>query len=211
LTNTYIFRLSGALFVSALIHAAAVLPPHLGQHKNVTNRTRVVASPAPGTITLTLLNSSPNQAPAPVEPASPAAMDSPPAEESTNSNVLAQQNPKLLISVLPRPDPVFYVTEMLTKRPKAVDAVDAISVATGSNGEPGKVVLKIWIDAYGDVYDVRPVGSKLPEAVLKPIITAFKASRFAPGERNGRAVGSVMLIEVNVDAAPAKPVDRTPM
>jgi hypothetical protein len=37
------------------------------------------------------------------------------------------------------------------------------------------------------------------------------ASKFAPGEREGKRVGAVMFIEVNVDSSPSNLVDRAPM
>jgi hypothetical protein len=119
--------------------------------------------------------------------------------------------PPSVLDVIPKPDPVFYAPELLTKRPEAISAVDFKSVAFGETISAGKVVLKLWIDENGAVFDIRAGENKLPAAALKPIIAIFMASKFAPGEREGKRVGAVMFIEVNVDSSPSNLVDRAPM
>ena len=63
----------------------------------------------------------------------------------------------------------------------------------------GKLVLKLWINELGLIADIAVEQSGLPEAFSRTAVAAFKDLRFAPGERNGLAVGTVMRIEVNYD------------
>jgi hypothetical protein len=188
-------RLVFAVFASAIVHAAVVLLPYLGQSRELSSRSMRAKRPVPGLITLTFLDAPTTEVDRPAESVGP----SQPLKLKSSSKSLPEEIPPFADGLLPIPGPVFYATELLSKRPQPVAAVDFDAIEFSGTAAPGRAILKLWIDETGVVTDVRPGGGDLPDDVLKPLIETFKKSKFAPGERGGRAVGAVMLIEVNID------------
>ena len=94
-----------------------------------------------------------------------------------------------------RPVQAFYPSAVLTVRPVALsepllDDGDAVS---------GEQVLTLWIDDQGAVVEVSTERSELPDDRQRAVADAFRVVRFAPGEINGKKVGTLMRIAVSYD------------
>jgi TonB family protein len=107
--------------------------------------------------------------------------------------------------LLPLAAPAYYSTDQLTKRPQPLTVADLDAPQIRPIVASGKIVLKLWINEFGAVADIRVEKTELPEVFSRSAVAAFKGMRFAPGERNGQPVGTVMRIEVNYDDGRGKP------
>lgn len=61
----------------------------------------------------------------------------------------------------------------------------------------GRLILKLWISANGDVDAVAVEQSSLPALFENNASNAFRAAKFKPGEKDGVAVGAIMRVELN--------------
>ena len=192
-------RLAAALALSCLLHAAAALLPFLGRSAVETRLAQKGSQKTPAVINATLAmvgerkyfaQSVPKAAE--VKPEAPA-VDSPAAED-----LLAQAGAEGA-NLLPLPAQGYYTTDQLTKRPQPVNAIELDSPEISPVVVSGKIVLRLWINEFGSVAEVEIESSELPEAFSRTAVAAFKSLRFAPGERNGLPVGTLMRIEVTYD------------
>ena len=87
----------------------------------------------------------------------------------------------------------FYPSAALTVRPVA------LSEPQLEDGDAVSGELVLWIDDRGAVVEVSAGRGDPPSARLHAVADAFRRVRFAPGELNGKKVGSVMRIEVSYD------------
>jgi TonB family protein len=92
------------------------------------------------------------------------------------------------------PAQAFRTADQLTKhpRPKAKPVFELPSPTF----EPGKVILKVWIDAAGNVLAVDVEESSVPEPLSESAAAAFRRTPFVPGEIAGMRVATLMRIEV---------------
>ena len=90
----------------------------------------------------------------------------------------------------------YYSTDVLTRRPVALSDVFLEKVEIDSGETADRPVLFLWIGVTGLVEKVSVDQSDYDVALVQPILDAFRALRFAPGEINGQAVPVVMKIEV---------------
>jgi len=175
-------RLIAALGISCLLHLTLLVAPYLGE------RTREGQPPAEeeGKF-LRSFSASLKTAQQPV----------PLAVEGT----AAGMEPTKGIGMLPFSAPPYYTTDQLTKRPQPLGSAHLEAPETSLIVASGKLILKLWIDEFGEVKDVEVEKTELPEVFSRSAIAAFKHLRFTPGERSGVRVGSMMRIEVNYDDA----------
>lgn len=191
-----------ALLTSSLMHGAVVLLPYLGTSSRKTPEatkpspartsrlTAVLATPAK-----TPLNLPASEDPLP-EPEAATPKESPPEEPPEREH-------REGADVLPIDAPLFYPAEQLNERPKPVRAKKlgaAIDTPeTQAIIASGKIILKLWINDLGEVVEVEIEKSELPEIFGKSAANAFMNTRFSPGMRQGKHVGSVMRIEVTYE------------
>ncbi|HEY8070190.1 MAG TPA: energy transducer TonB [Burkholderiales bacterium] len=98
--------------------------------------------------------------------------------------------------LLPLPGQDYYTTDQLSKRPQPTAPADLDPSEIKPIVASGKLVLKIWISNRGSVARVEVESSNLPDLFIQAAVDGFKRLTFVPGERDGRAVGTVMRIEV---------------
>jgi len=100
---------------------------------------------------------------------------------------------------LPYSAPTYYTTDQLSKRPQPLGSAELDVPEIRPIVASGSVILQLWIDESGAVIEVAIEQTSLPDIFSRTAVAAFKGLRFAPGERSGVRVGSVMRIEVNYD------------
>jgi len=98
------------------------------------------------------------------------------------------------IDLLPFPIQAFRTPDQLTKHPRP--RLKPVFKVPAPVFTPGKVILKLWIDAGGTVLAVTIEDSSVPEALAAAAAAAFQQTPFVPGEIGGMHVASVMRIEV---------------
>lgn len=168
-------RLSVALTVSCLLHAAVLLMPyfHFGTSSTVS-RPAVRGAQKPG-----------------------AAMLDVRLEQASGSAAAAAGNAARGSNLLPIAAPTYYRTDQLTKPPRATSQPQVDVPRTVARSVSGKVVLLLWIDERGNVNSVQVESSNLPETVSGMAAETFRKLRFVPGEIEGRRVRTLMRIEVD--------------
>lgn len=203
-------RLLLALGLSVLVHALAVLPMKFdamrGGNKNVLSKpgfsARLISAPStksqekiehldavseknPESTERFLQNDS-GVAP----PATPSAKEHsarPELESNPENGMGAPEKPYFssdLLTVRPYPLTILETPEML--EPLPVDAA-------------GRVVLKVWISDTGEVTATETEFTDMPATTHEAIVAAFQGMRFMPGEIDGKAVGSIMRIEMTYE------------
>ncbi|MFN3750707.1 MAG: energy transducer TonB [Thiobacillus sp.] len=189
-----------ALWISLGLHAALialvqVAPP---------------ASPGGGhTIEARLVDA--QSAPAPLAPSEAGpALPAPPAEPAV---------PPVSATALPTPaaeprppepaaggalhsavDLTFYTARELDVQPRALGSIEPdYPLDADRQRRSGKVRLQLKLEADGRVSDVEIVQADPPGVFDESAVRAFRAARFSPAQKNGRAVRALLLIEVEYD------------
>ena len=93
----------------------------------------------------------------------------------------------------------YYPAEQLTTRPRALAEPELDPQQLADIVASGEVALTLWIDEYGQVAELQVEDSNLPDVFAQTAAAAFREMRFAPGELDGHAVGSVLRIAVRYD------------
>ena len=207
-------RLLLALGLSVLVHALAVLPVNFdamrGGNENVSSKSgfsaRLVSAPRtkspkriehldavseknPESTEGLLQNDSGVDPPAtPTEKEhSPGPGPGPELESNPGNGIGAPEMPYFssdLLTVRPYPLTILETPEML--EPLPVDAA-------------GRVVLKVWISDTGEVTATETEFTDMPATIHEAIVAAFQGMRFMPGKIDGKAVGSIMRIEMTYE------------
>jgi len=188
-------RLLAALAISLLAHALLILLPYLRGDGTVRNP----RSPEGARIHYTMhatLAPDPSASPAGnTDPADAAPKNS----ENATPEPVAPEPPGSTGSggLLPMPALAYYTTDQLTRKPRLIaeDPLDDDRLRLLSAS--GKVVLRLWVNDIGWVTNVEVERSDLPPEFATNVMAAFQRTRFAPGERDGLPVGSIIRIEVN--------------
>jgi TonB family protein len=193
-------RLMLALALSCLLHAAVVFLPFLGESAKETRLALKGRQKVPHVLNATLSFVGENRFSAEsVPPAAEIVPEAPPVEQPGAEEQFQARPGAEGADLLPIPALPYYRTDQLTKRPQPIAAVDLDPPEIAPIVVSGKIVLRIWINEFGSVSDVEVEKTELPEMFARAAVAAFKNLRFAPGERNGRPVGTVMRIEVTYD------------
>lgn len=97
-------------------------------------------------------------------------------------------------------DPTWYPARQVDVHPAALDPVEPEYPAEGvARGVEGNVVLLLLIDEAGVVKEAT-VAEANPEGIFEEsALAAFREVRFAPAQKNGRAVKSRVLIRVSYE------------
>jgi hypothetical protein len=177
-------RLSAALALSCLLHAAVIFAPDLGVSSGVF-QTAVPRGQKPEPVrtldaTLALENSRAFTVP----------------EVTAEGEPRPALDPALGIGLLPIAAPAYYTTDQLTKPARPVSPPVLSAPESGPTFAAGTITLAIWISELGNVVSVDVEKTDLPQAYAKMAAEAFRALRYVPGEINGRPVAATMRIEV---------------
>lgn len=185
-----------ALVLSCILHALAILTPLLGKPSP-----GVPLTPASGTVVVALpASSDQTSTSAAFLPEPSAVIPDPETTSSNNSNrPEAPRNPSDGLDIFPYQGISYFTTDQLTKRPRAIEVAELDTDTTRSIIVSGTMILQLWIDDQGQVTDAVIEQNDLPEVFVSTAISAFKQSRFTPGERFGRRVPTLMRIEVRYD------------
>ena len=89
--------------------------------------------------------------------------------------------------------------EQLTPRPRALAEPELDPQQLAAYVASGEIALTLWIDEHGAVSELHVEHSDLPAVFAQTAAAAFREVRFAPGEIDGHAVGSVLRIAVRYD------------
>ena len=102
------------------------------------------------------------------------------------------------------PDATYYAARQLDVYPALTAPVDLrYSARAAAAGVKGKALLLLLIDSQGVVEDVSIVEAEPGGYIEDDARRAFVSARFTPALKNGRAVKSRVLVEVNYGEAPA--------
>ena len=124
--------------------------------------------------------------PAPVAPPPPAA---PPAEPARSALALD--------SVV---DLTYYTARQLDRQPTARTDIDPVYPAEADQKrQSGSVRVQLKVEADGRVSQVEVVESTPPGVFDASALDAFRTARFTPGQKAGRPVRALVLIEVTYD------------
>lgn len=202
------------LLLSSLIHILAIVFPYLGTSRDARSTGTAGSTMRPASISATLnpafTASRPSLAAAPKQPvAPPTAHRKPKALPKPQNEAIPEEsppNPTGGENLLPIPGIDYYPSKQLTVKPRALSEPVLDPEAGANNREnkivfaaSGKIILVLWINDNGNVVDVLIEESDLPEIFSQTAVKAFRELKFSPGELDGKAVGSVMRIEVRYD------------
>jgi protein TonB len=182
------------------MHASIVVLPYFGKRAALAEMSFTRTSRSASTaLTARLTAPRPEKAP-PLDQPAPVDHSTNEAPPLPNVSATAAVPPQARADgagILPIPGPVYYTADQLTKRAHAIKVKKLDAPEMQAIIVSGKLILKLWIDTQGQVEDVVVESSELPEIFAEVAVKAFRQSRFAPGERNGQRVASVMRIEVS--------------
>ena len=117
------------------------------------------------------------------------------------SPVAEQASPLLPALEMPLiEDPTWYPAKQVDAHPVALHPIKPVYPEKGVElGVDGKVLLLLLIDEAGAVKEASVVEAD-PEGIFEEsALTAFRNARFAPAQKNGRAVKSRVLIRVSYE------------
>jgi len=109
--------------------------------------------------------------------------------------------------LLPLQSLAYYTPDQLSKRPQPLAKAELDPPDLNPIVASGKLVLKLWIDNGGKVTRIEIESNDLPPKFVGTALRAFERLRFVPGEREGRAVGTVLNIEVVYEDGRSLPDD----
>lgn len=185
------------LFLSLTLHATFVFFPYFGRHVEKTSAPHSGVKPS---ATLTVRLATEKNTARINEGRQISAHADEKAPPTTHRDETVEPTRTIGADLLPMHGQTYYPTDQLSKRPQPVDAMDMDSPELRGLTQSGKIAMRLWIDESGGVSDVEVEKTDLPDAYVTPVVKIFLRSRFLPGERGGRKVGSLMRIEVDIDA-----------
>jgi hypothetical protein len=190
------FRLASSLMAASALHVAVLTGPGWWHGGRGQDPGQALATHASATRTggwqWRLVSA---QAPVHAPTQSPAQPD----EASANDTPLVSSPPEASPSGQARVKDEYLPRGLLTKPPQAQGLID-IPFPPGVP-TPGryKAVLALYIDEHGVVRRIKTDGDALPAAYEEAARVSFQAASFQPGELHGRAVKSLIHVEVVFD------------
>lgn len=203
-------RLLLALTVSVALHFALIFlvkvaPPQSNKARNIVIEVRLEEVSQPTVkaaiaaltqkqteIPLPKLESAPVK---PVEPPKPIEQKPLPAAVQAE-----EKSPLPSVEVPLVEDPTFYPAKQLDIQPKALAPVNPVFPDKAANDNvSGEVTLLLLIDEAGKVRDLAVVDAK-PEGYFdESALSAFRNTRWAPAQKDGRIVKSRVMIRVRYE------------
>lgn len=160
-------------------------------------------SPAPDAAEL---RGVPQAAPVPWEPALIEPEPAPvPAQDPAGANqpVLSPPSDLPAINVPLLTDPVFYTAQQVDVHPQPLAKIEPqYPDPARSQGMTGLIELRLKIDASGRVRDLEVLKASPAGVFEQSALDAFRDVRFAPAQKDGRAVNSLVEIEVRYELDP---------
>lgn len=100
-------------------------------------------------------------------------------------------------------DPTFYTARQVDVHPRALaDIQPGYPELARSQGMTGRVMLQLKIDAAGTVQDLEVLKAHPPGIFDQSALDAFRNAHFTPAQKEGRAVNSLVEIEVRYELDP---------
>jgi len=97
-------------------------------------------------------------------------------------------------------DPTYYTAKQLDVQPRALAAINPVYPPDAvARGTAGWVVLKLKLDEGGSVQDVEVSDASPPGIFDQSALDAFRNAHFAPAQKDGRAVKSLVQIKVRYE------------
>jgi hypothetical protein len=138
----------------------------------------------------------------------PDAQHSPAAEDEAviaKTTINDMTNPSPAGETLPgnalitTPSEVYYTASEVDTRAAPVTAIELETeeVRMLAPNAIGKIVLKLWIDQSGKVDRVTPLASDMSSTITDQAVAAFSNAQYQPATRQGKAVKTISVIEVN--------------
>jgi protein TonB len=201
-------RLLAALAVSALLHAALCVVVTGGARRHAS-----VPAPRP-LLAVRIVPDKASLAPEALPPTEPTARVMPPAERTAAkpapaaSAIPAQatREARAESAAIEAPDSTYYAARQLDVYPALAKPLELrYGGKAAADGVTGRALLLVLIDDSGTVKDVSVVEAEPADYFEDDAKRAFMSARFSPAYRNGRAVRSRVLVEVNYGAERASP------
>jgi protein TonB len=201
-------RLYAALAVSALVHASVCVVMTGGARRQAS-----VPAPLP-LLAVRIVPQNAPSAPVARPDAEPLARAAPAAQPSIAKSAPATQ---AVVTRAPRdaaaegaaieaPDTTYYAAKQLDVYPALAKPLDLrYGGKAAADGVTGRALLLVMIDESGTVRDVSVVEAEPADYFEDDAKRAFMSARFSPAYRNGRAVRSRVLVQVNYGAERASP------
>lgn len=131
---------------------------------------------------------------APVAPPTVPSVAAPANPAPPSSSSLPAVNVPLLV------DPVYYTARQLDVQPRALAAINPVyPQAAIARGASGWVELRLKLDEAGSVQDVEVSDASPPGIFDQSALDAFRKAQFAPAQKAGRAVKSLVVIKVRYE------------
>lgn len=97
------------------------------------------------------------------------------------------------------PDPTYYAAHELDSYPRLAGSLDLDQFFSGvARGATARLRLALLIDERGVVNDITAVETGLPSGLEEDLHARLAATAFIPARKDGRAVKSRILLEVNL-------------
>jgi protein TonB len=201
-------RLFAALAVSVLLHAALCVVVTGGARRQAS-----VAASRPLLAVRIVPDASP-RAPEALPPREPIVRATPPAEPAPSKPAPgpravvphAARDVRAESAAIEAPDSTYYAAKQLDVYPALVRPLDLrYGGKAAADGVSGRALLLVMIDESGTVRDVSVVEAEPGDYFEDDAKRAFMSARFSPAYRNGRAVRSRVLVQVNYGAERASP------
>jgi TonB family protein len=184
-------RIAAALAASAALHAVLVagLQQPFGAQWGGVSWEKLSRVTAPIRAVLVSGDTEPPPAP-PTQQSAPVPPSASPGGAAASKSLL--------------PQPPYFLTRELDVRPGIMTRVEPeYPEAAARRFLSGKVQVRLYIDESGAVERVEVLNAEPPGYFEAATVAAFRASRFSPGMKNGRAVKVQMTLEVEFDSADA--------
>ena len=135
-------------------------------------------------------------APPPAKPATAAAVKPDTSNEPPRSKEVAA-SPSGGIEVPFIRDPTYYPSKQLDVYPQPLDAIRLDYPESAASARvDGRLMVLLLIDEFGLVNDASIVEAQPPGYFEEAALAVFRAARFAPGQKQGHAVKSRVLLQV---------------
>jgi len=201
-------RLAAALLVSCLLHLAALGLPALGERNPGYRLALKGEQKMPYFLNATLVVQGKHRFSAEALRAEGENVPHASIPYRSEGRQLRPEQPAASgAGLLPIESQAFYSPDQLSKRPQPLAKAELDPPDLNPIVASGKLVLNLWIDAGGKVTRIEIDSNNLPPKFVRTALIAFEQMRFVPGERDGRAVGTVLKIEVNYEDGRVLPDD----
>lgn len=188
-----------ALVISALLHAAALLPPG-APPADANIRPGPLQPPSGGlplrlTLRATPANGIDPEIPDVVETAEkPSAVA--PLEATGSPQTVTMHDPLLSFAAAER----YYPVNELDVRPQIRTRINPEYPRSASEqGLTANLVIRVYIDEAGRVQNVVVPGAEPANLFADAVAAAFRKARYTPGIKDGKPVKSLVFIEVNFE------------